>query len=424
MKKWYALLVFIAPMLFSVAQPCTPNGTPSSTGFLPLPADFPCITQNQSFSQTVFFKNANFFNTFGGFQVDTLELLNVLNLPDSIHYGANKTPAKYLAAENGCLQIYGNTPDTIGQYKLRIYIKMTMHQSATPNNKFAVQGEADSLTAALGQGSIFRYYVRVIKNCGMACPDVQDTSTRLFIPYGPKTPEIALSGDTVFCSGKSVTLSVDSSIGSFRWSTGDTTSFITVSGTGNYSVTAYSNCDSSVSRSQHIQVNPGIVATDTIIRNVNEVMYVAQPAGAQYRWILRAGTDSILAGENSDTLHRNCTNIGYYGVIVSALGCSDTSEFKNYACIPENGIPNLLSIESVKLWPNPTSGKLNVLIEPESDLRHIKVVDVLGKEQLHIDRIPSTRTSLELDLNNCTPGIYMVTASGAKGTVSYKVVKQ
>src|SRR5207247_586962 len=53
----------------------------------------------------------------------------------------------------------------------------------------------------------------------------------------PPAPTITPSGPTTFCTGGNVTLSAPSGMAAYAWSNGATTQSITVSSTGNYSVT-------------------------------------------------------------------------------------------------------------------------------------------------------------------------------------------
>jgi hypothetical protein len=72
----------------------------------------------------------------------------------------------------------------------------------------------------------------------------------------PATPAIAADGPTTFCEGDSVTLTAPLSA-SYVWSTGATSRYITVTETGNYSVTVFNGAGCSASSaSTSVTVNP------------------------------------------------------------------------------------------------------------------------------------------------------------------------
>ncbi len=78
----------------------------------------------------------------------------------------------------------------------------------------------------------------------------------------PTTPTITASGPATFCSGSSVTLTSSSATGN-TWSNGSTNQSITVSSTGNYSVTVSNGSCSSTSTPTVVTVNP-VPTTPTI----------------------------------------------------------------------------------------------------------------------------------------------------------------
>ncbi|MFN8278448.1 MAG: T9SS type A sorting domain-containing protein [Chitinophagales bacterium] len=427
MKKLYAVLTAMLSLAYGFSQTtCTPNGTPTSTGLLPLTANFPCITQNTSFAQTIFFKNGTNFNVFGqNLIMDTLEFLNFVNLPDSIKAQPNKTPAKYLGGENGCIQVYGNTADTAGQYKLKIYTRLSLRLGT---NKIIVEGEIDSLMRAANQGNLFSYFVRVVKNCGMACPDLNDTTLRLFIPYGPPTPGIAVSGDTVFCQGKSVTLTADSGDFRYRWNTGDTTRLIAVAQTGSYSVTTYLNCDSAVSRTQSVQVNavPNASAQLAPWSTQLNLVVVAQPAGAQYQWLrdsLKGNGYTVVSGAITDTFKTNCIELSFGAlsvkVIVSALGCADTSNNVFTVC---EGIHDALQDGILTLAPNPASGLVQVNYQGDGMFLSADIYEITGRK---VSGVVSRQSfPVAFNVHDLHPGLYLIQVRTTAGTATLHFAKE
>ena len=89
-----------------------------------------------------------------------------------------------------------------------------------------------------------------------ACGSVNSTSATLTVNVTPSAPTISAGGATTFCSGGNVVLTSSSASGN-AWSTGAITQSITVSATGNYTVTTTAGtCTSAASSATSVTVNP------------------------------------------------------------------------------------------------------------------------------------------------------------------------
>ncbi len=137
----------------------------------------------------------------------------------------------------------------------------------------------------------------------------------------PATPTITAGGPSTFCDGANVTLT--SSVGStYLWSTGETTPYINVTLSGNYSVviTNSNGCQSASSATIPITVN-ALPATPTITAagpttfcSGGSVTLTSSP-GTSYLWSTGATTSSI-----------NITATGNYSVkVTNANGCQSAS---------------------------------------------------------------------------------------------------
>ena len=112
----------------------------------------------------------------------------------------------------------------------------------------------------------------------------------------PATPVITASGSTTFCTGGSVDLTSSASAGNV-WSTNATTSTITVSTTGNYSVTV-TDANGCVSASTPISVNVSNAPAPTISASSTQacsgdVVTVTASAADSYLWSSGETTQSI-----------------------------------------------------------------------------------------------------------------------------------
>jgi hypothetical protein len=112
----------------------------------------------------------------------------------------------------------------------------------------------------------------------------------------PATPIITASGSTTFCTGGSVELTSSATTGN-TWSTNATTANITVSTTGNYSVTV-TDANGCVSASTPISVNVSNAPTPTISATSTQacsgdVVTVTSSAADSYSWSTGETTQSI-----------------------------------------------------------------------------------------------------------------------------------
>ena len=140
--------------------------------------------------------------------------------------------------------------------------------------------------------------------------------------------QTTISGNNHICSGQSTTLSANGS-GSYAWSNGANTSFITVNTPGNYSVTVTlpNGCASSAT----VDVTTGTTPTPTILGNTTicqgETTILTATGGVTYVW-------SNTSTGNSITVNQS----GVYTVTATnAEGCSATAN----VTVTVNPLPNV-----------------------------------------------------------------------------------
>ncbi len=173
-------------------------------------------------------------------------------------------------------------------------------------------GETTSSITVASSGN----YSVVVSNANGCSASSSATSVTV---YPLPTVTITPSGNTTFCQGGSVTLT--SSGGSFySWSDGETTSSITVTTSGNYSVvvTNANGCSAS-SSSTSITVNPLPTAAITTSGNTTFCqggsVTLTSSGGSFYSWSDGETTSSIIV-----------TSSGNYSVVVTDVnGCSASS---------------------------------------------------------------------------------------------------
>ena len=131
---------------------------------------------------------------------------------------------------------------------------------------------------------------------------------------------ISATGPTTFCTGGSVTLQLDTTVGTYLWSTGATTASITVNQSGNYNATVTSN--GCIAPTNSISVTVGSNLSPTIIANPSlnicpggRTTLDAGSGYTTYLWSNGAGTHETAV----------VTAAGTYTVTVSAGTCSGSA---------------------------------------------------------------------------------------------------
>jgi PKD repeat protein len=237
------------------------------------------------------------------------------------------------------------------------------------------------------------------------------------------TPTIAASGITSFCSGDSVVIT-STTADSYLWSNGATTRSIVVKTSGVYSVVVdNTNTCNGVGQSNDIAVNaiPTPVASFTsaaggLTYQINFTNTTTN--GTTYLWNFGDGNTST-SPNPSYTYVSN----GTFTVTLTAENgnCSDvTTRTVTIVGVGVEEVTN--NIESIRLFPNPTSSKATLQLGvTEATDATITVADFTGRI---INVINSSLTqgdnSITIDTNEFSSGIYFV---NIQNNGNYKQVK-
>jgi hypothetical protein len=230
---------------------------------------------------------------------------------------------------------YGVTPDarlgagsvaaTGATFMNPVFYSVAIPTVATTSYTYCQGATATALSATALTGNTLRWYTQATGGTYTTTAPVPSTTTAGTYTYYvsqananndesmrtaitvvvnalPATPVITASGSTSFCTGGSVNLSSSATTGN-TWSTQATTATITVSTTGNYTVTV-TDANGCASTSAPISVNvsnapaPTISATSTQACS-GEVVTVTSSAADSYSWSTGDTTQSIQVTDNA-----------------------------------------------------------------------------------------------------------------------------
>jgi ELWxxDGT repeat protein len=128
-----------------------------------------------------------------------------------------------------------------------------------------------------------------------------------------------------------------------------------------------------------------------------------------YQWFL----DGIaISGETNQTLE--ITTIGDYTVEIVDGACTKMSEVLSVSSIGV-GVNDIDLKNEIRLFPNPTNGKLS--IQTEIEIESIQLVDVSG-------RVLLSQKDSQIDLSGYSRGIYLVKVNTVNHSISFKVIKE
>lgn len=227
----------------------------------------------------------------------------------------------------------GSVAATGATFMNPVFFSVATPVVATTSYTYCQGATATALTATALNGNSLRWYTQATGGTYTTTAPVPSTTTAGTYTYYvsqanvgndesmraaitvivnalPATPVITASGSTSFCTGGSVDLSSSAATGNV-WSNNQTTATITVSTTGNYSVTVTdANGCSSVSAPISVNVSsapaPTISATSTQACS-GDVVTVTSSAADSYLWSSGETTQSIQV-TNTATVSVTVTN--------------------------------------------------------------------------------------------------------------------
>ena len=194
----------------------------------------------------------------------------------------------------------------------------------------------------------------------------------------------------------------------FRWNTNNVT--YTSSGIYSDTLTNVTGCDS-------------ILILDLTINSVSDLTtttsglaITANNSNATYQWLDCGNNNSIIVGDTGQTY--TATANGNYAVELTENGCVDTSACVQIIAV---GIIENSFGESLKLYPNPTTGNFSIDLGASYKNTQVFITDITG-------RVVDSRTITQarvLDLSIDAPaGIYLVSIQAGNKKAIIRLVKE
>lgn len=320
-----------------------------------------------------------------------------------------------ITIENSCSSINSNsinvvvtqTPTTptivaSGPTTLCLGENVTLTSSASNNNTWST-GETTTSLVVNQSGS---YFVTV--NNG-TCTATSNSIT-VTVNTNPTTPSITASGPLTFCEGGSVTLT-SSEISGNTWSTGATSNSISVTQTGQFTVSVGSGACLGTSNQISVTVNalPNVSLGSFADICNNEAPFdltLGSPANGTYTVNGSASTQFVPA---TALIGANTIVYSFTDQNQCSASASQTINVNNCSSISEEEM-------KFKLYPNPTNS--NLTIESDFIINSIVILDELGRKVEAYD-IQTYSTTLNLD--KFASGIYTINVYSDKFIETQKI---
>ncbi len=197
--------------------------------------------------------------------------------------------------------------------------------------------------------------------------------------------------------------------GSFTWTNNQT---YTASGIYNQTLVNAAGCDSVVTLNLTILPLPTATATD------NGAGTLTSSAGASYQWI-NCATNAPIAGATSQTFSPE-QNGSYAVTVTNSNGCSATS-----TCVVVDYIGlDELSRMALNVYPNPTTGEINIAVDGVTESYNVTVEDMNGRLVMNLGALINTNGTYQVNMTNLITGVYFIKLNSNGNERVVRVIKQ
>ena len=305
----------------------------------------------------------------------------------------------------------------LGNDSLFCSLPVTINANTSASNYLWNTG---SIGSSLNITTPGKYWVRATNTNGCSAADT------ILVSIG-YPPVVTLGADTAYCQGSTIKLYAGYGVGNtYQWSTGATTSSITVGTSGNYSVVVTNTLGCKASDAVNVTSKPlpnvslvftgqtSFCPTDLIGRPLTE----GTPAGGTY----------IGGGVTGNTFYPNQATQGTHIIIYNYTapnGCSNTAKdtLKVNACV---GIEELTEDISLNIYPNPNTGIFTLELSTGSVNidGNIHVMSIDGK-LIYSEKISGNGLIIKsVNISDLADGIYYLRIETKTSVKNYKIIKQ
>ncbi|MEM7367699.1 MAG: T9SS type A sorting domain-containing protein, partial [Bacteroidota bacterium] len=279
-------------------------------------------------------------------------------------------------------------------------------------NMFSWSTGETSSNIMVNSSGIYSVFVTNTSGCESSSAELQVT-----VFDQPDPPFLSLLGESIICEGDSTKIFAPSGFAGYSWSTGDSSSSITVISSGTYTVHVLSaeGCASEPTDTTIQVLGYPMAATITQLADSNFLQ--ASTVGTSYEWYLN-GTLLPVTTRSIDASHYGG---GAYSVIVNNGPCpSQISEPFDFAM---THMEEMLGI-NWKVFPNPSTGRFT--LQGENHSGHpiqISVYNALGQQILpKTELVTSGNWDYVIDLDQHPVGVYMMKIEGSQQIIHSRLV--
>ena len=215
--------------------------------------------------------------------------------------------------------------------------------------------------------------------------------------------KININGPLTFCEGKNKTIlkAVSNPKYIYKWSNASIDSNLTITKSGDYSVTITNDICGTLSEVIEIKVNPNpmikLSKKDTTIFK-GDIIVLKVSGATSYLWNTNSKYDTISIKE-----------AGTYTVVgTNEFGCTSSDSMKLSVNVKTTGITDLES-DNFQIYPNPTSNNVYISLANFTNTT-LRMYDLIGNEVFH--QVIKNEVT-EIPVNQFVKGMYLVKIENA-----------
>lgn len=264
-----------------------------------------------------------------------------------------------------------------------------------------------------------QYTVAVTNNFNCVTRDTINVSHLVF-------PIVDLGADTAICPTQPLTLNAQNTGAAYLWNNGTTAQTLVVDQVGAYSVVVTNGNNCKGTDTINVSFVPAVINEGFDF----EPLFNIQPGrvrftpidiipGYTYSWNFGDGATS-----NQTIAAHDYTASGNYMVTLNVSdGCADSlASLEIHVDLNSTSVTRVNKADlSVKIYPNPTSNILNVVLESDNTyINRLSIYNMIGQQVTTI--IPANKNTKQqsIQLNDLASGAYLIKIETDKGTVNRK----